>query len=181
MEEEVAPAIGEVDTDSSSGESTLPVGPPLTHSLASGAKSGEFPFPPLIAEFRAEWMPPPFKPGDYNADLATPSFFPINMTWGGEQRKGIQFNIPDAVAHMDHAAREMLDRPHLPGKAPLPRELSPALEFLRSTLRRPSYCFGREGLGGWGSFARTASRLRRCGLRPRQRAFLIHRPWPSPL
>ena len=144
-DEAAFPVLEDVDTEPFSDWPTLPLDPPMPHSLASGVESGAFAFPRSIADFHAEWIPPPSQPDDYNDDIFRSSFCPSSMTWAGERRrKGAQFNIPDAVSHTDHVERAMSEPFHLSGLVPLPRGLSSAMDCIRSAPDVPVLVFWKE-------------------------------------
>lgn len=145
-EEAVFQLSDDVVTEHSSDGETMHLDPPMTHSLVSGGKSNAVAFPLAISAYRAEWIPIPSKQDDYRDDLLLPSCCPSNMTWAGDQRNGIQFNIPDAASRTDHVERAMLEPFHLSGPVPLPRELSSALSCLKSTPDVPVLLFRKEQL-----------------------------------
>ena len=73
------------------------------------------------------------KPDSFNDDLRLSTFTSSNMTWAGQQKKGIQFNIPDASPYLDHVDRAMREPFHLSDEIPLPGEVMDSLQFIQST------------------------------------------------
>ena len=62
-----------------------------------------------------------------------PYFIKSNDYWAGEQRKGIQFSIPDSASKSDFVFRAMAEPFHLEGEIPLPAEVKASLDFITNT------------------------------------------------
>ena len=85
-----------------------------------------------ITPFNSEWIQPPGVPESYNEDLLLSHFSSSRAIWAGQQRAKVMYNISDAKSHADHVYKAMREPFHLADKAPLPGEISEALQFLQS-------------------------------------------------
>ena len=89
--------------------------------------------PEKIAPFNPDRVGNPDMPSSYEDDLRTTYFAKSNACWAGEQRKGIQFSIPDATSKTDFVFRAMAEPFHLADEIPLPSEVKASLDFIKNT------------------------------------------------
>ena len=85
-----------------------------------------------IIPFNSEWLQPPGAPESYNGDLSLSHFSSSRAIWAGQQRAKVIYNIADAKSHAGHVYKAMREPFHLLDKAPLPGEISEALQFPQS-------------------------------------------------
>ena len=89
--------------------------------------------PPTIDSYQGISHPTPTRPDSFNNDLVMTSFVKGAKTWAGQQRRGIQYNIPDATSKLDHVDRASREPFHLSDRIPIPDEIEESILFVNST------------------------------------------------
>ena len=103
--------------------------------------------PPAILPFQGIHKPDSVRPESFNDDLSLSAFRKGDKIWAGQQRKGIQYSIPDASSKLDHIERASREPFHLSGRIPLPGELRESIQFIRPVSLETVVHFGDAQLG----------------------------------
>ena len=103
--------------------------------------------PPAVSPFQGIQKPDPIRPESFNDDLSLSIFRKGTKVWAGQQRKGIQYSIPDASSKLDHVNRASRETFHLSDRIPLPDELCESIQFIRSVSLETAVQFWDAQLG----------------------------------
>ena len=89
--------------------------------------------PPDIKTFDPSITEDSSKPESYSDNINIQHYLASNRICAGEQRKGVHFNITDAIARTDHVEKAISEPFHLADEIPVPPDATRAVDFIPST------------------------------------------------